>query len=435
MAVPGGTRSADTAVGLLASQLAQGLRSAADHPHADLEVPGEDDWERLNPPPGWEPMTRVCRRAADGMLELSGRIRDRMLSELQSYRRAGAPPEDIFTSAFRISEAILLGIAERRDPTPTELQARADLGRRRAEQGVDLDDVMRAFHVLYREMWVQLLKQAEDDPEASTLLATAATIAWSWTEAITTAVAQAHKEVLPTREVVAVEMGTRMLELLLLGDVGSEELALLARSLGFDEAGDFQGIRIKASREEDRVRTHRLKNALAQVPGVHLCQFHGDSVVLLTQRSQTEQLLTTVRRYLPGEPVGVGVSRRKLNGARLSLGDADLAVAITGPGQVTFFEDRWFDALVVQSMERLRILTTPGLDALAANPQLGQTLDVYLENGFSKAEAAKQLSVHFHTMGNRLERWKTLTGWDVTTYGGLLCTAASLRLVQTDEPA
>ena len=417
----------------LSAQLAAGVSSAAHHPHADLELPMEVAWEDVQTPDGWAPMARVCRRAADGALELSGRIRDRMISELHSYRRAGAPPDDIFTSAFRISNAILLGIAERRDPTPVELQARADLGRRRAEQGVDLDDVMRAFHVLYRETWVNLLRQAEDDPESSTLLAAAATIAWSWTEAITTVVAEAHKEVLPSREVVEVEMGTRMLELVVLGDLRSEELGMLTRNLGFDEGGVFQGMRIKVSREDDRARAHRLKSALAHVPGTHLCQFHGDSVALLTQRSNVNQLLAAVRRYLPDEPLGVGLPRSGLAGARLSLGDADLAAAITVAGRTTFFEDHWFDALVEESAVRLHALVAPGVVVLQANPQLAETLRVYLSNGFSKAEAAKSLCVHFHTVSNRLDRWKATTGWDVSSYSGLLRTAASLRLAPADD--
>jgi DNA-binding PucR family transcriptional regulator len=430
---PGRAARTEASLASLERQLSTGLVSAADHPHADLEPPPAGDWQQLRPPPGWLPMSRVCRRAADGMLELSARIRDRMIGELHSYRRAGAPPDDIFTSAFRTSEAILLGVAERRDPTPAELHARGDLGRRRAEQGVDLDDVMRAFHIFFREMWVTLLSEAEGDPEASALLAAAATIAWSWTEAITTAVAEAHKQVLPSREVVEIEMGTRMLELVVLGDLRSDELAMLARNLGFDEAGTFQGVRIKVSREDDRARAHRLKKALGQVAGTHLCQFHGDSVAVLTQRSSMEHLLSTVRRYLPDEPVGVGLTRAHLVGARLSLSDADLAAAISDPGEITLFEDHWFDALVGQNADRLRAVVAPGLDALAANPMLEETLQAYLRTGFSKAETAKHLSVHVHTMSNRLERWKTLTGWDVSSYRGLVRTAASLRLAQADQ--
>ncbi len=178
-----------------------------------LEIPPER-WSRLDVPAGWEPVAEMCLILRES---LPDRVRDSVeaiRAEVPLYRHATVPAEDLAASIERNLEVLLLGIAERRGPTPEEIEVRSALGNRRAHQDFPVDALLQAYHVGYRDLWRRFLKYAEDH-EVSHLLLDAATTMWEWTHRVTDGIGRAHAETTQLLAVRATSTRHRFLELLL----------------------------------------------------------------------------------------------------------------------------------------------------------------------------------------------------------------------------
>ncbi|HSK96050.1 MAG TPA: hypothetical protein VK891_05480, partial [Euzebyales bacterium] len=96
-------------------------------------------WDSLAVPDGWQPIADICRHIRRTLAHSVRDTVDAIRAEVDLYRSCPVPREDLITSVERNLEMLLLGIAERRGPTPDELDARSALGSRRAYQGFPLD--------------------------------------------------------------------------------------------------------------------------------------------------------------------------------------------------------------------------------------------------------------------------------------------------------
>jgi hypothetical protein len=383
-----------------------------------------------DPPASWEPIRELCSRVAfrlDGLVQC---IVDGILEEIPSYTQANVPLEDLVASVSTNTGLMLLGIAERRGPHPAELSERGVVGSQRAQRGVPAEDVIQAFHIGYRELWNALAAEAAGcDPATSTLLLSAATTAWSWTHLITNAVADAHKEVMRSEQAFVERSSQRLLDLIRFGDTESEDAVELARSLALQPNGMFQAFLLRATPGE----CWRIRDKLSYVPGAHLTAMLNDSVVVVSQGADEPTIEHLARRLWPDIAIGIGVERRGLAGARLSIGDAEHALAASSTAGTSRFADEWFRALVVRSHDRLHSVLAPGVDAVNGNLHLAGTLRAYVDCGFSQQRAARRLGIHANTVAYRLRRWEDLTGWHLDTASGLLLALGSLEL--SDESA
>ena len=73
-------------------------------------------------------------------------------------------------------------------------------------------------------------------------------------------------------------------------------------------------------------------------------------------------------------------------------------------------------------------LLEKGFEVAEKNPHFAETIRAYIELDFSKVRTAQKLFIHTHTVVYRLDRWKALTGWDVSTAHGLMMTMTAVRL-------
>jgi hypothetical protein len=370
----------------------------------------------------------VCRRVAVRLPDLSEHITDCVFAELPEYSRAGVPRQDVVAGVRRNNEAMLASIAEKREPDASELAAHSELGRRRARQGIAASDLVRAFLVGYRETWNAVMEEAAGDAAVSPLLLEAATTAWSWTHLVSSAVAEAHKDVDRAQAVEEIERLRQLFEWIRAGDLASEDAVRVTRSLGFDPAGSFQAVCARATPSVGEAAL-ALTRALKFVPGTHVALAQGDRLLVLSQGGKRAALVQAMRRTLgDAATLGVSLQRSGLAGARLAIDDAERTVAAAGEGSTASFEDEWFTALISSAYESIAPLVAAGLGAATRHPHILTAVDGYFATGMSQLETARRLHVHPHTIAYRLGRWKSLTGWDVSTTGGLLLTLAALRL-------
>lgn len=397
-----------------------------DRDRRDLDPLPPQRWEQLSVPPGWEPIADVCRTLHEGLERSVRDTVETIYEEVALYRDSAVPPEDLVASVTTNLEMLLVGIAEGRGPTSEEIEIRSALGTRRAQQGFPLDALLQAYHVGYRDLWRALLKYA-DEGDVSHLLLGAATTMWEWTHRVTDGIGRAHAETTRLLAVRAASTRHRFLEVLLSGDMESEEAHTLARTLGFDAQGTFQAFVICGPGAGD-ARAPRLQAELDALGGIHQAIPHGQRLIVLSQGDQPAGPADVLVGLLPDAFVGAGLVRPGLAGARLSVGDAErVAEVATSPG-LHPFDDGWMWAVLSHDGQRLDGLLAQGRRVARDKPTLAETVAAYAANGFSVSAAARTLHIHPNTAIYRLDRWFELTGWDAKSFDGLARSMAALRL-------
>jgi hypothetical protein len=405
-----------------------GVRPEADLLPLDLRGPADDPWSELHVPSGWRAVARLARQVHRELPELTERIVACVAEEIPAYRVGPVPREDLAGSVERNVDMILLGLAEHREPTLEDIAIRRELGTRRALQGMPIDALLAAYHVGYRELWQALVRAVPAGDETSaTKLLTAATLVWSWVHQLTDAIAAAHATAVRAIEARAVGARQRFIELLVGGDLGGDEAARLARSLGFDPAGRFAVTVLRGV--ADALDAVELQRVVDELPGRHAVAARGAFLVTVSQDvGEPTAVMASCRRTFGSASVAVGAERSGLHGARDSLTDAELTLAVTGPGATGTFDDAWLWATLTGASDRLRPLLAPGAEVAEAHPHLAEAVDAFAAAGFSVSEAARRLALHANTVAYRLDRWTELTGWDPRHFPGLVRSVAALRL-------
>lgn len=396
-------------------------------PDRDLQPPGDDPWRSLRVPRGWSRVARLCRQVHADLPGVSQQITVAIERAVPGYQESAVPRHDLALSVERNVADLLLGIAERRDPTPEEVRRRADLGARRATQGLPVDTLMQAFHVGYRELWEHLVRRAGGfDTPLSPLLLQASTTMWTWTHQITDALGHAHAETLRTLALRAASVRQRFLELVLSGDHESEEAITLARGLDFVTTGAFRAYVVRTA-VLDGSEVPRVQTACAPLPGDLQVISQGARLVVLAQDDDAAAVERVLAAQLPEATIGVGLERGGLDGARLSVGDAERAVALTDQPRVIEFDRVWPWALLARDLDRAQPLMAAALRTARDHPHLADAVLAYARNG-SIAHAGRALGIHPNTITYRLERWSELSGWDPRDFDGLLRSVIALRL-------
>jgi hypothetical protein len=382
-------------------------------------------WDDLAVPDGWEPIADICVQIKRNLAHSVRDTVDAIRSEVDVYRNCSVPRDDLIRSVERNLEMLLLGIAERRGPTRSEIQTRSVLGSRRAHQGFPVDALLQAYHVGYRDLWKRFLKYTDDD-RVSHLLLGAATTMWEWTHQVTDAIGRAHAETSRLLAVRAASVRHRFLELLLTGDVDSDALRTVSGTLGFDARGTFSAAVIVDIGSDETVP--RFQAELNLLQGNHQAIPHGPRLVVVSQGGDPTDVQRAIVRLYPNAAVGIGLARPGLAGARLSVGDAERAADLSATPGVSTFNDSWLWAVLLRESERLDAFLETGRRAARENPAVAETVRAYAASGFVVSVAARQLHVHPNTATYRLDRWRDLTGWDPRSFDGLVRSMAALRI-------
>jgi hypothetical protein len=368
----------------------------------------------------WDVVASACRRVQGRVDALTSRIVDRIWDEIPAYREAAVATEDHQRTVAEHQRIVLAAVAERRPPTEADLEFARGVGQRRATQGLPLYALLQAYHVAYGELWSALLAEAGSPPEGIPgIMATAAGEVWNAVQVISATVAEAHEESTRARDRLEARIRRRFIELLGSSDAPSEDLFDLARSLGFDPEGKFQALCISAGGLETG-HLERLESAVRHVGRARCTVPDGEQIIVLWQRAPAYEVQEVVARLAPDHPAGIGLLREGLTGARLSVGDAERALAIaTRRGSDVLFADDWLGCVALQFEERLAVLLEPGMRVAREHPELHETVAAFADSGFSIAATARALYMHPNTATYRLNRWKQLTGWDPRSFSGL----------------
>jgi hypothetical protein len=378
---------------------------------------------------------RLCAVVADELPALITGIVEAIRAEIPQY--VAVPMREHQRQLEIQLGNLLAGLAELRQPAERDLEDARQLGRSRAEEGVPIEFVIGGYQIGYRELWNVLLARAAAGPEQglSELLLARVELLLTWIRLTTGVTADAYAVLLRARQTAQDALRRRFMEVLTTGDPASETSAGVATALGFDPQASFQAVCTPIS-DWSEERRDALQNAFASFHGVAQgLPWHWqrrDLIAILYQNASTNSVLAEIERLDPQAPVGIGLLRPSLTGARLTIVDAAQALAVASRAGTASFQDEWLLASLHQQRDRLTPLLGKAADTARAHPHLAEAVLAYGQHGFSIAASAKDLYLHPNTVTYRLDRWQQLTGWNPRSLDGLLTSVVGLNLYPTD---
>jgi hypothetical protein len=368
------------------------------------------------------------------------------------YQTMGVVPRDELWRACRdnLTRVLQMIAQPRSDAGPPEGSEHYDAawatGRRRAEQGMPLDDVLRSFRLGGRVVWEALIDQARVDQLAGIEgLLDVATRVWEVVDATSAQVAAAYRLVESDLLRADAHRMAVLWEGLLNGRAKVTAFAYeVSRILGVPVEGPY-GV-VVADAGPGSPDPVNLRQRLAAQEIVSVWQVRADTLVgVLALRQPTlAGVLDPVREALAAR-AGVSLVVRGLAEVDTAYGQALLARRTVAGNQaeVAALEERLPDALLLSSPELAHQLVRHWLGGLleiapAERRLLLGTLQLWVATAGSVTRTADAAFCHRNTVINRLQRMAAITGHDFTDPGCLVELKLALRaaalMPRPDEP-
>lgn len=296
--------------------------------------------------------------------------------------------------------------AAARDPAYDAARA---TGRRRAEQGLPLDDVLRSFRMGGRLIWDDLVEQARSTLDADELREVGTRV-WEVVDETSSQVAAAYH---------ATERSTVRADEQLRAELWEGVLSGRAKEPGFaHEAARILDVPVDGDylvATGDDLDTARLEHALGSRPNVWVRR-SGGAVGLVALGSDGPGSAVAALAVDEDRAIGISVVIEGLAGVDTGFRQAVLALRTLGdrPG-VAAFDERLPEALLLTSPEVTGRLVAVWLGPLLALPPaeggpLLDTVTAWIGTGGSTTHTATAVHCHRNTVINRLRRVEGLTG-------------------------
>jgi hypothetical protein len=299
------------------------------------------------------------------------------------------------------------------------------VGRRRAAAGMTLPDVIEAYHIAYREIWAEVLGDAQrHDPPLDGALASVVGLLWLWFHRFSAAVAEGHSAETQARRGDRLALERELIDQLT-GRIPLDDAILAA--LGYRSDAEFTVLCVAGLGRSDGAE--RLQEILHKASQRVTCTRFEGQAVILAQDITAAEICAAIGKIRPTARIGIGIPRAGLAGAAVSLRDAQEAAArTTGERRVVEFEQDWLMSCLNAVKPRFAEILQPVMAVARRQPELADTVLAYAACRYSVSACARQLHIHPNTARYRLDRWKELTGHDVESIGGLAASVIALEL-------
>jgi DNA-binding PucR family transcriptional regulator len=345
----------------------------------------------------------IVEDAIDALDAITERGVQRILEINRSYEEIGTvETADLRASVRSHVESVLRCLREGRLLTEEELESRRQLGHRRAQQGMPVTVVMRAFRVGYVVLWEELLGIASRrGPRDESVLLQSASLVWTTLDQISSAVAEGHREAVERVEVDLRRLALSLVENLRRLPVDTDDTGRLARELGLAPDGEFLVGVFTGT-------TTRPTGLVVEGPQGSVVIQQPDATAGPAEQSLATQLISD-----GAEHVGVGLVQCGLDGAATSLRQAEQALAVSRRrGVAVTFRDEWLVCLAIDQLPDVTGVLGPAIELLRRDENMRATLAAYLNANGQLAAAGSALYVHPNTVAYRLGRLASRTGLD-----------------------
>lgn len=350
--------------------------------------------------------------------DIAGRCRGRLpliadryareVRQLPGYQVAAVTDDELYSTAHQVLDLLMRMLAG--DEVRDRLGAVSEnIGRRRAQQGLALDSLLRAVRMDFRFLW-QVLR---DEADADQILALAEEVAtvWEAVELHTSRIQAAYiDELVAMNRQLEIERAS-LLRRLLFGEArDAAQLEHLASALALPLHGEYQ---VLVAAPHFTVAFHRWMREHAA--GLDLHTIDGTQFVIVDmdspraptfmQRQSAPAGISPIIQGLAGLGVGWQVART-------------LADEVTTPDTGATLRAHWpllAERGLGEAWSMARHTFRKELDALPPGKRAAilSTVSTYMSSG-SIGDTAARLFVHRNTLLKRLKRFQELTGLDPT---------------------
>ncbi len=364
------------------------------------------------------------------------------------YRASGVVPrEDLWRSChdniLRVLELLAQAVdAAGTDPVGVRPDAATDpsydaaraTGRRRAEQGLPVDDVLRSFRLGGRLIWEDLVEQGATALEAGDLREVGTRL-WEVVDETSAQVAATYHVAERAAVRADEQLRAELWEGVLSGRANEPGFAHeAARILDVPVDADFlvvTGPRLDAAAAESLLAGH----------ATTWVRRSGGLVGLVALRGGDPRPALAALRRLDGGPVGVSVVVSGLAGVDIGFRQASVALrTLVDAAGVAAFDDRLPEALLLTAPEVAGRLVAIWLGPVLALPPgeaeaLVTTLEAWVATGGSTTHTAQRVHCHRNTVINRLRRVSTVTGRDLLDAPPPVELVLALRALRAGVPS
>ncbi|MEV0968438.1 PucR family transcriptional regulator [Microtetraspora glauca] len=362
---------------------------------------------------------RIMRLAAGVLLDRLPDLADELVGKMrdadEAYRRM-VPTDDHWQSVHDAMRtgigAILLPPGERRDVAQAERTAR-----RRAEQGLPIDSLLRSYQMSAQVVWNALIDVVADkEPESLPVLIRGATRVWHAIDRQAVAAAETYRR----REAEMFGRTAERIQSLLDALIEDRADTSLARSaaaaLDLPELGRYAVVITRLPGRHDHGDSATRPTTLGPIRLLWRMRPDYEVAVALLRDAEMEELARGLRPHVT-RPAGISPVVEGLAELGRARRLAELALrtcAGDGP-EIAHLEDRLPAALVVSQPELAGHLSGAVLrPVLALDPAdrevLLSTLEAWFRCEGSAMRAAGRLYCHRNTVFNRIRRIEQLTG-------------------------
>lgn len=327
------------------------------------------------------------------------------------------PREDLREGCERYLERILQILSGQADGGDGDGVA-AEIGRRRAEQGVPLEVMLRTFRLGGRIVWEALVEQAHADQVDPDALLGAATWMWTVIDGLSSTLSTSYRNTELDQLRRDDQRRHALVEDLLSGRARDTAFAQrTGKELDLPTGGGY--LVVVAEMKPDG--SFALRGQQAALSAVHIrsvWQVRADTLVgLVSLEHRDESVAMDTLRKLTRGRVACSPSVQGLAEVGLAhqLAVTALGTSPQGASELVSLEERYPEAMLVQSPDLAQRLVDSQLGGILELPakerdMLLETLTAWLEENCSTANAAVRLHCHRNTVLNRLHRMTTLIG-------------------------
>lgn len=343
----------------------------------------------------------VHRRLRDELENLTETVLGRLRAELAGYARM--PPEALRAGVRTNLDHALTILRHGGRPTPADLRATGALGTQRAQEGVPVDDVLRAWRIAGHELWMTHLRIARElgvdeaaQLEASRLIGEGVDLGLA-------AAATGYRAAGVRRSEADVAQRVRLLRGLMVGTSSAADMELLTSGYQLPADGRFRAVRCRPT---DEAQARDAERALT------------GSGAGLVERLEQELVGVLAASAAPRPDLATGV------GCAVALADLPRSFAEATAALDTALAFELTGAVTVDELGvKVAVATRPEIGArlsarfvdplLAGGPAGLDTLDTvteHLRGGLRVNRTAQALFVHPNTVRHRLRRFEDATG-------------------------
>jgi hypothetical protein len=369
------------------------------------------------------PPTRALFESIAARLDrVAPAIAARIRSEIAGYRVL--PSDEHTADVDRQIRNVVNGLLTGSAPSSTAVEHARDIGRRRARDGIALPDVIEAYHIAYREVWAEILGDAQAHPPLFTALASEVSLLWLWFHRLSAVVAESHAAESQARHSSRLALERELLDQL---TGRSPHNDAVATEFGYRPEGEFSVACVSGLGQRDDAK--RITELLHGAGRPAVCIYDSGRGVVVTQQLAAQQICAAILAIRPTAKIGLGIPRTGLAGAAVSLLDAEQALGrATEACRIVDFERDWLLSSLNAVKPRFEKLLRQTQSVARKHPRLAETVRAYVECRYSVSACARRLHIHSNSARYRLDRWKTLTGHDVETFSGLTASIIALEL-------